>query len=611
MNTRPPLGKVMDLDAAVERFIKPGLVLHAGNGWAYPTAAIFAIARRFWGQAAGLTFVSTAAGAVNLAPLLAAGAVRKVITSFYGDTCPYPGPNRAIQEALATEAVAVEEWSMLTLTLRLMAAAMGLPFLPTRSLLGSDMLGPELPAARLDAGLPAAEPVALVGALQPDISLAHGWLADRDGNTVINPPYAAGVWGALAARQGTVVTVERVVAPAVLERFSHLVRIPAARVLAVVEAPFGAHPGGHHHGGMPEGGGYAEDQDFMLEAREACRTPAGLHEWARTWVLDTGCHEGYLQRLGSGRLAGLRGKLYGDAARLAPGQDAAPTQPAATAGAAPPTAAERMMVFAARTLTRRVQEQGYRSFLAGIGAAHLAAWLARRELSAAGVSVDLLSEVGMYGYDPLPGDPYLFALSNLGTAALHTDNLHVLGVFGTHRTHRSLGVLGAAQVDRHGRINTSRTAGGRFLVGSGGACDIVAAAAEVMVVAEMSPNRYVETLPYVTSPGRRTLTLVSQLGILSRRDPEAPFALTAYYREPGASDQAVIAAVRAGCGWDLDVAADARPLAPPTPAELAALRRWDPQGFFRGVHPGGQAKKSESGPAAGAGRQHDRQEGTA
>src|SRR5258705_5657925 len=99
----------------------------------------------------------------------------------------------------------------------------------------------------------------LLGALQPDVALLHGPIADRAGNVAVHPPLLEGGWGALGARRGAIVTVERIVED--LRPWSHLVRIPAHRVLAVVERPIGAHPGGGYADSLPVSG-YGEDDDF-------------------------------------------------------------------------------------------------------------------------------------------------------------------------------------------------------------------------------------------------------------------------------------------------------------------------------------------------------------
>src|SRR5207237_2380904 len=90
----------------------------------------------------------------------------------------------------------------------------------------------------------------MVSALSPDVSIFHAPAADAAGNVVLTPPLMENVYGALAARRGTIVTVERVVDPSVIREHAHLVRLPSSAVAAVVEAPLGGHPGGVYAGGL-------------------------------------------------------------------------------------------------------------------------------------------------------------------------------------------------------------------------------------------------------------------------------------------------------------------------------------------------------------------------
>ena len=98
--------------------------------------------------------------------------------------------------------------------------------------------------------------VGLLSPLRADVALLHAPIADRAGNVALHPPMLEGVWGALGARRGAIVTVERVIDD--IRPWSHLVRIPAHRVLALVECPMGAHPGGCYAGSLPVSG-YGED----------------------------------------------------------------------------------------------------------------------------------------------------------------------------------------------------------------------------------------------------------------------------------------------------------------------------------------------------------------
>lgn len=613
------MSKVMSPREAVARHVRPGQLIHAGGGWGFPTALLYEIVRQFWGRDPEFTLAVAGAASTNVVPFLRGGLVRRVITSFAGDGYPHPGPNPVIQEtrrlpAGGPGAVIFEDWSLLTFTLRLLAGAMGLPYLPTRSLVGSDLgrdlaaaglilAGPEVPAGADPSGVGAMEAeeglldgeVALVRALVPDVSLAHAWAADEDGNALFTLPLAGNVYGALAAREGVILSVEHLLARDDLAGLSDLVRLPAHRVLAVVEAPYGSHPAGLHSQGLrgagsgPDGPatrGYAEDRDFILEAREASRSPETADAWIRRWILELPDHQAYLERLGPDRLKALEERLA---------QDAWPRDlPAAwrdgTVPDDPPTGPERLICLAARVVAEEVRREGHPTILAGIGAAHLASWLARETLAAEGLEVDLMAEIGLVGHRPYPGDPFVFSLRNVPTAVLTSDILTVLGLLvpgapgsGDGPARACLGVIGAAQVDREGNVNTSGLpSAGFWLVGSGGANDVASTAPAVVVVAPQSRTRFVSRVPYVTSPGRRVTAVVSQWGVYRRLEPGGEFALAAYYDDP--ADPGVEAGVRRArerCGWDLRVFPDPRPLPPPDPALVRRLRLFDPEGYFR------------------------------
>jgi len=234
-----------------------------------------------------------------------------------------------------------------------------------------------------------------------------------------------------------------------------------------------------------------------------------------------------------------------------------------------------MTLAASREIARVVRERGYRSILCGLGAAHLAAWLAEARLRAEGIVVTLLTEVGAVGFQPLPGDPFLFALRNVPAAPMTADTLTALGMFVGSERVPCLGVLGAAQVDRRGNLNTTRLPDGGFLMGSGGANDVASSAAEVIVVARQSRARFVERVSYVTSPGARVSTVVTQLGVFRKVNDD--LVLSGVF-----GDESTIRAAREACGWDLQVAREAAARSVPLPraAEREALRRFDPLGDF-------------------------------
>jgi acyl CoA:acetate/3-ketoacid CoA transferase beta subunit len=362
------------------------------------------------------------------------------------------------------------------------------------------------------------------------------------------------------------VTVERVVDD--LRAASDLVRIPAHRVLAVCEVPFGAHPGGLFARDLPVEG-YGEDYDFWIEARAASRRE-DYDEWIRHWVLEPADQDDYLARLGEHRVARLRAKANPAiharvAAEVVPDLDA------------PPNAWECAATFAARHLADRVDALGAHAVLAGAGVANLAAWLGVQLARGRGSDVQLTAEIGLWGYEPMVGDPFVLNHGNFPTATMLGDAAMVLGglVGGAGTT--TIGCLGGAQVDSAGNINSTMIPDGPFLVGSGGGNDVASVAAENVVVATLTPQRTPAACGYVTSPGRTVRALVTDLGTLEKQDGE--LVLVAVPTGDGSVADRVAHAV-AACGWDLRVAPDVAELPPPTADEIAALRGWDPRGWF-------------------------------
>jgi acyl CoA:acetate/3-ketoacid CoA transferase alpha subunit/acyl CoA:acetate/3-ketoacid CoA transferase beta subunit len=554
--------KVTSLPDAVAEHIRPGDALHLLVGHTRWTAAAREVVRQWWGRDPRFTLVMLSLSSLGTL-FFRGGLVERVVTGYSGDTFPNFTPNPIFAGAYERGEVAVEHWSFLAFAQRLEAAACNLPAVVTRSIAGSSM---EENEAYARAATPFGE-VGLLAPLTPDVALLHAPVADHDGNVALHPPMLEGVWGALAARRGAVVTVERVVDD--LRPWSHLVRIPAHRVLAVCEAPMGAHPGGLFTGDLPVDG-YGEDYDFWVEARGESRQD-DFDDWIRHWVLEVDDQREYLARLGGDRVAALRAKAdpdswHSDEAVFPPDLDA------------PPNRWERAAVFGARHLADRVRALGADAVLAGAGVANLSAWLGVAQARAAGCDVQLTAEIGLWGYEPTPADPFVLNHRNFPRSTMLGDAGLVLGTLVGGPGTTTVACLGGAQVDRAGNINSTLVPGGPFLVGSGGGNDVASVAAEAVVVATLSPGRTPAECGYVTSPGRAVRALVTDLGTLEKRDGDE-LVLTAVPRGQGTlADRYAIA--RAACGWDLAAASDLRELDDPTPDEIAALRRWDPRGWF-------------------------------
>jgi acyl CoA:acetate/3-ketoacid CoA transferase alpha subunit/acyl CoA:acetate/3-ketoacid CoA transferase beta subunit len=553
--------KVTTVAAAVGEHVRAGDSLHVVVGHSRWSAAVREVVRQWWDRDPRFTLVMLSLSSLG-ALFFRGGLVTRVVTGYSGDTFPNFTPNPWFQRGYRSGAVDVEHWSFLAFSQRLEAGARGLPAVTTRSIAGSSMAENE-GFAEVDTPFGS---VGLLAPLHADVAFLHAPVADRAGNVAVAPPLLEGIWGALGARRGAIVTVERIVDD--LRDWSDHTRIPAHRVLAVCEVPMGAHPGGLFARGLPVAG-YGEDYDFWIEARAATRRD-DYDDWIRHWVLDPEDQDAYLARLGTARVDALRAKAdpavhAAAAAGHTPDLDAAPN------------AWERAATFAARHLADRVEALGAHAVLAGAGVANLAAWLGVQVARERGNEVQLTAEIGLWGYEPMLGDPFVLNHGNFPTATMLGDAAMVLGgLVGGHGT-TTIGCLGGAQIDRAGNINSTEIPDGPFLVGSGGGNDVASVAAENVVVATLTPARTPVECGYVTSPGHAVRALVTDLGILEKRDGR--LVLTAVPRGEGSVSDWVARAV-GSCGWALETAPEVAEIEPPTATEVAALRRWDPQGWF-------------------------------
>ncbi len=556
------MDKVVDLDTAIEH-VRPGDAVHVVTNHSRWTAAARHLVRRWWGQDPDFTLVMLSLSSLGTL-FFKGGLIGKVVTGYSGDVFPNFTPNPWFSRAYLDGEVEVEHWSFLTFLQRLEAAARGLPATVTGSLVGSSMADnpgfAEVPS-------PFGGTVGLLAPYAPDIALLHAPIADREGNVAFNSPVLEGVWGALAAKRGAVVTVERIVDD--IRPWSHLVRIPGHRVLAVTETRMGAHPGGLFTRDTPVDP-YGEDLEFWSDVQRISRTDE-FDAWIDRWVLGPADQEEYLARLGAERIQGL-------ADRADPGSWRADQASHPPDLSTPTGAWELAAVFGARYLADRIAARGADAVLAGAGVANLASWLGVRLARERGAEVALTAELGLWGYEPTPADPFVFNHRSFPTATMLSDSEQILGLMAGSPGTTLLACLGAAQIDRFGNINSTVIPGRSFLVGSGGGNDVASRADEVVVMATLTGRRTVDQVPYITSPGARVRAFVCDLGIFEKGDDDT-FVLTAVAPGPGTAEERV-GAIGDLCGWDLSVARDLIELAPAEEDHVHALRRWDPRGHF-------------------------------
>jgi glutaconate CoA-transferase, subunit A len=211
------------------------------------------------------------------------------------------GRCRAISRAIEDGAVVVDDHSHLALSLRLMAAAWDVPFLPVRSMAGTDLAdvqtGERPKYARLSSPFDDGD-IGVVSALQPDVAVIHVNEADEQGNGVIHGAISV-VDAQVRAARRVIVTAERIVPGRHIVTKNQVVTVPGVLVDAVVHTPFGSHPGGMYDE-------YDEDLEHMAEFYDASRDTLALSRYFDRYVTGMPDHRSYLDALGSRRLLELR-----------------------------------------------------------------------------------------------------------------------------------------------------------------------------------------------------------------------------------------------------------------------------------------------------------------
>ena len=171
--------------------------------------------------------------------LFASGTSQHILTSWFSQGIVW-GVSRVMRRYTETGRARFEEWSHMAVGLRFRAGAMGVPFLPMRSMMGSDLIG-QLPDARVIDCPFTGEKLVLVPALNPDVALLHVQRCDAYGNAQIDGLPFMDIDLAMAANR-VILTTERIVSNEQIRRAPDQTKIPFLAVDAVVEVPFGSAP---------------------------------------------------------------------------------------------------------------------------------------------------------------------------------------------------------------------------------------------------------------------------------------------------------------------------------------------------------------------------------
>jgi glutaconate CoA-transferase, subunit A len=226
--------------------------------------------------------------------MMAAGAADRVVTAWMSIGLPW-GVSRILRHYVETGKVALEEWSHLALGLRFRAAAMGVPFLPALTMLGSDLVG--VTGLKTVQDPYTGETLAAVPALFPDVALLHVHRADRFGNAQIDgyPHMDADI---ARAAHTVLMTAEEIIPEEETRRHPDRTIIPGFLVDALVHVPFGSFP--HECYGL-----YEADFDHFEEYTSAIASggPEAVGQYLQRHVYGPPTWDEYLESFGGARLA--------------------------------------------------------------------------------------------------------------------------------------------------------------------------------------------------------------------------------------------------------------------------------------------------------------------
>ena len=234
--------------------------------------------------------------------MIGAGCVEKIIAAWVGNVMMGSAYN--FRRAVEQDGMKVFNMTNFTIALALQAGAMGVPFLPTRTAMGSDVPKGNHFFYQIFSPFEPKEPLWAVRALNPDVTIVHVQRADREGNAHCWGNFGVMIEAVRAAKQ-VIVVAEEIVAPEVIASDPNRTVIPGFLVNAVVECRYGAHP-------SPVQGYYKRDDAFFRQYHEQTKTKADSDAWLNRWVHSVGDRRAYINQLGACRVddLGVRQHAY-------------------------------------------------------------------------------------------------------------------------------------------------------------------------------------------------------------------------------------------------------------------------------------------------------------
>lgn len=306
------LDKTMPLAQAIRQYVKHGAHISIGGFTLNrnPMAAVYEIIRQ---KIRDLHLYAHSNG-TGLDELVGAGSISKLEIAYGGNGKAAPTCIR-FARAIQNNEILFEDYSNYMMSLRFMAGAMGVPFLPTLSGLGSDMLttwGFSESMRRSDPKIVdqklavvdnpfgewgGAQKVVAVPAINPDVTIIHVQKADPMGTCRIRGLTFADVEQVKASRH-VIVTCEELVEKPVLRENPDMNQIPFIHVSAVCHVPFGGYPTAVY-------GHYDYDSWFLKQFARAARDQAAFKHYQDQYIFGVNDHEHFLEKVGKDRLTAI------------------------------------------------------------------------------------------------------------------------------------------------------------------------------------------------------------------------------------------------------------------------------------------------------------------
>lgn len=234
--------------------------------------------------------------AVHDLDVLIAGDCVDAVDVAYSFAYETRGLSKNGRRAVESGRVKCVEWTNASLSWRIKAAAMGLPFLPARNLLGSDTF--KYSAAKTMVCPFTGQKLVALPALMPDVAIIHVHYADKYGNCSIRGTTVKDDDLAKASKR-VIVTAEKIVPDTFFRDHPERTTIPYFCVDAVIEVPHGSHPGN-----MPYE--YYFDEEHIQDYIKAGADENSLKEYLDKWVFSVNDFDEYLDLVGTKKLNDLR-----------------------------------------------------------------------------------------------------------------------------------------------------------------------------------------------------------------------------------------------------------------------------------------------------------------